>query len=116
MDQRKELSESELRRVVQSYPAPHAPAFLTERVMARVRREQQRQIRRQARLLLLVTGVAVLLMLGVGAGLLMWLRESAASLSFFERVLLMFLPMGALLCDLHQRLLHRLNSSKNSEF
>lgn len=115
MDQRKELAESELRRVVQSRPMPYPPLFLTERVMSCVRREKRAQFRRQARLLFLLTGVAVVLMLGVGGGLLMGLRELAASLTFFERTLLMFLPIGVFLCDLHRRLLRRLNASNRSE-
>lgn len=115
MDQRKELTESELRRVVQSRPMPYPPLFLTEKVMCRVRREQQAQFHRQTRCLFLLTGIAVVLMLGVGGGVLMRLRESAASLTFFECALLMFLPIGVFLCDLHGRLLRRLNVSNRSE-
>lgn len=108
MDQRKELSDSELRRVVQSRPMPYTPLFLTERVMNRVRREQGAQFRRQTRCLFWLTGVAVLLMVGVGAGLLVRLNEAVANLSFLGRCVLIFLLLGIFLCDLHRRLRRRL--------
>lgn len=108
MDQRKELNESELRRVVQSRSMPSPPLFLTERVMGRVRREQQAQFRRQVRHLFLLMGVAVALMLGVGGGMLIWLSNAAAEFSLVERCLLIFVLLGLFLSDLHRRLRRRL--------
>ncbi len=108
MDQRNELTERELRRVVQSRPMPYPPLFITERVMHRVRREQQMQFRRQVRFLFLLTGGAVVLMLGLGGGMLMWLSNAAADFSLVERCLLSFVLLGILLYDLHRRLRRRL--------
>ncbi len=108
MDQRNELTDSELHRFVQSRPMPHPPLFLTERVMNRVRREHRARLRRQVCHLFLLMGVAVLLLLCVGGGFLLRLSECVANLSFVEHCLLIFVSLGVFLYDLHRRLRRRL--------
>ena len=67
MDQRKTISDSELRRVVQSQKQPCEPAFMTEKIMRKVRREQERMLRRERRLFFAPVVVAIVALLALGA-------------------------------------------------
>lgn len=68
MDQPTIINEKELRRVLQSRTMPHEPAFMTERIMREVRREQERMLRRERRLVFLPAVVAILGLLALGVG------------------------------------------------
>ena len=67
MDQRKTISDSELRRVVQLRKQPFEPAFMTEKIMREVRREQERMLRRERRLFFAPVVVATVVLLALGA-------------------------------------------------
>ena len=67
MDQRKTISDSELRRVVQSRKQPLESAFMTEKIMREVRREQERMLRRERRLFFAPVVVAIVVLLALGA-------------------------------------------------
>ena len=67
MDNRKTISDSELRRVVQARKQPCEPAFMTEKIMREVRREQERMLRRERRLFFAPVVVAIVALLAIGA-------------------------------------------------
>lgn len=67
MDNRKTISDSELRRVVQARKQPYEPAFMTEKIMREVRREQERMLRRERRLFFAPVVVAIVALLALGA-------------------------------------------------
>ena len=76
MDQRKTISDSELRRVVQSRKQPFEPAFMTEKIMREVRREQERMLRRERRLFFAPVVVAIVALIALGV--YMMVRSSQA--------------------------------------
>lgn len=67
MDNRKTISDSTLRRVVQAQKQPYEPAFMTEKIMRKVRREQERMLRRERRLFFAPVVVAIVALLALGA-------------------------------------------------
>lgn len=66
MDNRKTISDSELRRVVQARKQPYEPAFMTEKIMREVRREQERMLRRERRLFFAPVVVAIVALIALG--------------------------------------------------
>ena len=66
MDNRKTISDSELRRVVQAQKQPCEPAFMTEKIMREVRREQERMLRRERRLFFAPVVVAIVALIALG--------------------------------------------------
>ncbi len=66
MDNRKSISDSALRHVVQSRPQPFEPAFMTEKIMREVRREQERMLRRERRLFFVPVVVTIVALIALG--------------------------------------------------
>lgn len=107
MDQRNELTDNELRRVVQSQPMPHAPAFLTERVMHLVRREHEKSLRRERVVFLLGVAFALLLMVGAGVGTLVRLAVEPQELRLLEKFIIAALVGALVLYEFHHFLCKR---------
>lgn len=102
MDKRKTIDDNTLRRVVQSRPQPDEPAFLTEKIMREVRREHERQLRRERRLFLIPIAVAILILLVVGCFAIVYVANAEFELTPIQQLVAILLPGFYLLYELQR--------------
>lgn len=102
MDKRKIIDDNTLRRVVQSRPQPHEPAFMTEKIMREVRREHERQLRRERRLFLIPIAVATLILLVVGCCAIVYVANAEFELTPIQQLVAILLPCFYLLYELQR--------------
>lgn len=100
MDNRKSISDSALRRVVQSRPQPYEPAFMTEKIMREVRREQERMLRRERRLFFAPVVVAIVAFLALGV--YMMVRSTQTVITPHDEIGIMLLGGFYLLYELQR--------------
>ena len=94
MDKRKIIDDNTLRRVVQSRPQPHEPAFMTEKIM--------RQLRRERRLFLIPIAVAILILLVVGCFAIVYVANAEFELTPIQQLVAILLPGFYLLYELQR--------------
>lgn len=100
MDNRKTISDSELRRVVQAQKQPYEPAFMTEKIMREVRREQERMLRRERRLFFAPVVVAIVALIALGV--YMMVRSSQTVITPHDEMGIMLLGVCYLLYELQR--------------
>ncbi len=107
MDQPTIIDEKVLRRIIQSRTMPHTPAFMTERIMRKVRREQERMLRRERRLFFAPVVVAILALLALGIGCWLHIMQSHFTPTPRDKLLAAFLGVTYLLHELQRWLCKR---------
>ena len=109
MDRRKTINDDTLRRVVQSRKQPYEPAFMTEKIMREVRREQERLLRRERRLFFLPVVVVVVILLVVAGCAMVYVTRSGFELTPHEQLQAMLLGGLYLLYELQRWLCKKWN-------
>lgn len=107
MDQRKTISDKDLRRVIQRQKQTLEPPFITERIMQHVREVHQRKLRKERLFVFIpvVIGGLILCMSGLMLG--MRYLQTATESTPHERLCAVCIIAGYLLYELQRQLCKR---------